>query len=172
MSAVAEVEARKAIQATTQVIDPGVFRAINELQAHIARGGRLNEDFSLIGGRSSPDLRKFNEEIQDLVSAVLGPAGRRNDWWRDLPAISRALTQLERIPGRIAQLAPFVQTGRFSDSIFAAPAQQTVNVQPGAVILQLPAGLTPADQRRLLNEASAAFWGALSDRTITAAARA
>jgi hypothetical protein len=46
-----------------------------------------------------------------------------------------------------------------------------VTVAPGAVVVQLPPGSTPEDQRRVLRTASDAFWGTLADRRVTAAAR-
>jgi len=119
--------------------------AIDEVQAHVARGGRIFEDFSFVG--ASANLRNFNDAIAEMTGGKLA----------NLAKVEQQLARVRPIPRAVA----------------AAPAAGTViNVAAGAVVVQLPVGSTAADQQRVLRDASAAFWGTLADRRVTASAAA
>jgi hypothetical protein len=161
----------RAVQQTISAAanERNLLAAIDEVQRHLLAGGRIHEDFSFRG--MSANLDRFNDDIAKLSKTV--------DAWR-LDQRAAVILELERFEkDRRALIHAIATTPRLDSDVLSiaggavrAPTVVNNNVAPGAVILQIPAGLSPADQRRLLSEASTAFWGALQDRTITATARA
>ena len=160
-----EQQAARVAAATVKLVTAAkptdLQRAAAELEAAIRRGVRVNEDFSFKG--MSANLRRWNDDLAKLAFAQ----NRVNDFWRDSSAVIRTLDQVQARSPAIARLAAIP-----ANRIDADARAQTVNVQPGAVVIQLPPGLSPAEQRRVLNEGSSAFWGTLQDRRVTAGARA
>jgi hypothetical protein len=95
--------------------------------------------------------------MEGQVDALVGALARVE------PAATAAF-DVAAVEGRLAQVAP--------TSLAAAGARTvTINVAAGAVVIQVPAGMSANEQQRLIRAASTSFWGTLQDRQVAAAAR-
>jgi hypothetical protein len=88
----------------------------------------------------------------------------------EAPKVNAALDDVLAVPDvPLARVRPF---GGAAGGAAAGVGNTFVTVAAGAVVVNLPAGSTAADQQRILRDAGAAFWGTMADRRVTAGAAA